>query len=75
MKKNSYKRICLYLIVFTTIITLFAVPTSAHATPSQGKMICDECGEKMVKCDVLKNCEKYICPNDTAEQKNIYNNI
>lgn len=69
MKKNSYKRICLYLIVLTTIITLFAVPASAHSTPSQGKMICDECGEEMKKCEVTKDCDTYICPNDTAGQK------
>ena len=70
MKKNSYKRICLYLIVLTTIITLFAVPASAHSTPSQGKMICNECSEEMKKCEVTKDCDTYICPNDTAGQRN-----
>lgn len=71
MRKTAiYKRICLYLIVFTTIITLFAVPASAHSTPSQGKMICNECGEEMKKCEVIKDCDTYICPNDTAEQRN-----
>lgn len=67
---TTNKSVYLCLIVLTTIITLFAVPASAHSTPSQGKMICNECGEEMTKCDVLKDCDTYICPNDTAEQRN-----